>query len=181
MPSVSATTQGAPVEAPISPPKPISVEESAQAERVGESALIPAETPTPWKEVTPASASQTRSASPTIPPVISTNDPFIAFSQAIKDGSSLVVTPSSIPNSATHGPDADFSSNEGSEKALKDSEDEPIIRMRVYDSNEEGEPETEAMGMSLVLKRSSFYFLSIISWYQLLTILCINFLSHTHS
>ena len=46
-------------------------------------------------------ASQTGSTSPTTSFVISTSDPFVALSQAMKDGSSLVVTPSSIPSSAT--------------------------------------------------------------------------------
>ena len=46
-------------------------------------------------------ASHTRSASPTTPLVISASDPFVTLSQAMKDGSLLVVTPSSIPSSAT--------------------------------------------------------------------------------
>ena len=62
---------------PIPPPKPVPTEESTQAERVGESVPISAEIPTPQKEVTPTDAS-----------------PFVVLSQAIKDGSSLVVTPS---------------------------------------------------------------------------------------
>ena len=56
---------------------------------------------TPRKEVTPTSASQTGSVSLATPPVISASDSFVALSQAVKDGSSLVVTPSSIPSSAT--------------------------------------------------------------------------------
>ena len=46
MASVSIAAQGAPTEAPIPPPKPVLVEESAYAKRVGESAPIPADTPT---------------------------------------------------------------------------------------------------------------------------------------
>ena len=38
----------------------------------------------------------------------------------LKDGSSLVLTPSSFPSSATQGPDADLSSNKGSEEVLED-------------------------------------------------------------
>ena len=49
----------------------------------------------------------------------------MVLSQVMKDGSSLVVTPSSIPSSATCGFDADLSSDEGSEEVLKDSEDGP--------------------------------------------------------
>ncbi|XP_065628427.1 uncharacterized protein LOC111985721 isoform X2 [Quercus suber] len=63
--------------------------------------------------------------------------------RAVKDDSSLVVTPSSIPSFATHGPDADLSSDKG----FEDSDDEPTIKKKVSDSNEEesGEHETKAM------------------------------------
>ena len=54
----------------------------------------------------------------------------------MKDGSSLVVTHSSIPNSATSGPDVDLSS-EGSEDILEDPEDEPVSKKRISDSEEE--------------------------------------------
>ena len=47
--------------------------------------------------------SQTESTSPTTPFVISASDPFVALSQAVKDGSSLFVTPSSILSSAGPG------------------------------------------------------------------------------
>ena len=50
----------------------------------------------------------------------------------MKDGSSLVVTPSSIPSSATRGLDADLFSDEGSEEVLEDSEDEPVMKTRVF-------------------------------------------------
>ena len=68
----------------------------------------------PHKEVIPLTASQTEIASPTTPLIILTGDPFTALSQAVKDGYSLVVTPLSIPSSATCRLDADLSSNEGS-------------------------------------------------------------------
>ena len=42
--------------------------------------------------------------------MISTSDPFADISQAAKGSASLVVTPSSIPGSATRGPDLDLSS-----------------------------------------------------------------------
>ena len=123
----STAAQGAPVEALIPPPKPVPTEESIQAERVGESIPIPAKIPTPQKEVTPTDGSQTGNASPATPPIISSSDPIVALSQAKKDGSFLVVTPFSIPNSATQGPNADLSSDKGSEEVLEDSEDELVI------------------------------------------------------
>ena len=54
----------------------------------------------------------------------------------MKDGSSLVVTPSSIPSSAIRGPDVDLSSEE-SEDILEDLEDEPVLKKRISDSDEE--------------------------------------------
>ena len=57
----------------------------------------------------------------------------------MKDGSSLVVTPSSIPSFATRGIDADLSSGEGSEEVLEDSEDEPFMKTRVSDSDEDND------------------------------------------
>ena len=65
----------------------------------------------------------------------------------MKDGSSLVITPSAIPISTTCGLDADFSS-EGSEEVLEDSDDEPTMKKRIFDSDEEegDEHEAETMG-----------------------------------
>ena len=71
-----------------------------------------------------------------MPLVISTSDPFSTLSQAVKDGSSLVVTPSSIPSSAIRGPDTNLSS-EGSNDILEDPDDAPILKKRISDSNEE--------------------------------------------
>ena len=98
--STPTAAQGVPAEAPIPSHKLGPIEESAQTERVGESASIPAKIPTPQKGVTSVGASQIRSASLATPLVISASDPFVALSQAVKDGSSLVVTPSSIPSFA---------------------------------------------------------------------------------
>ena len=70
-------------EIPICPPKLVLVEESTQTERVCEFVPILAEIPTLQKEVTPTSASQTGSASPAAPLVISTSDLFVALSQAV--------------------------------------------------------------------------------------------------
>ena len=77
-----------------------------------------------------------------------------------------MATPSSIPSSAIRGPDADFSFDEGSEEVLKDSEDEPIMKKRVSNSDKDdgGERKTEAMGMCLLplsdLLSSFFFFFS---------------------
>ena len=69
----------------------------------------------------------------------------------MKNGSSPVVMPSSTPNSATHGPDADLSSDEESEEILEDSEDEPITKKRVsdFDEGDDSNHETKAMGIFL--------------------------------
>ena len=72
MASTSATTQGAPAEAPIPSSRPSPVEESGQTEsgqtnRVGESVPIPAEIPNPRKGITLIGASQIGSAFPTTP------------------------------------------------------------------------------------------------------------------
>lgn len=89
------------------------VDKGAHTERVSELAHIPAKTSTPQKGVTPPIALQPEFESPVVSLVISTSDPFTALSQAGKDGFSLVVTPTSILNSATRGLDVDLSS-EGS-------------------------------------------------------------------
>ena len=68
----------------------------------------------------------------------------------MKDSSSLVVTPSSIPSSATCGPDVDLSS-EGSEDVLEDPDNEPILKKRISNSNDEENvpPKVKFMGMCL--------------------------------
>lgn len=70
----------------------------------------------------------------------------------MKDGSFMVVTPSSIPSSTTRGIDAYLSSDEGSKKVLEDFKDEPVIKTRVSDSDKDsdsGEQKVEAIGMCL--------------------------------
>ena len=79
MASTSTAAKGAPDKAPIPPTKLVPIKESTQAERVGKSIPIPAEIPTPRKEVTPTNASQTGSGSPATPAMISTIDPFVAL------------------------------------------------------------------------------------------------------
>ena len=123
-------TQGAPPKAPIPPSQPIFADKGTQDERVvtGESVRIHVEIPTPQKGFTLTMASQTESISLATPPIIPANDPVITLSQIVKDGSSLVVTPSSIPSFATREPDADLSLDEGSKKVFKDSKDEPVMK-----------------------------------------------------
>ena len=89
MASASTAAQGGPTEAPIPPHKPVPTKGSTQAT-----------IPTPQKEVTPTYASRTGSASLATPSIISASDPFVALSQAVKDGFSLVVT-HSLPSSDT--------------------------------------------------------------------------------
>lgn len=135
-PATPAATQGVLVEAPIPSIGPVPIGEGTHAEWVSEAIPIPAKTLTPQEGVIPPFAAQTKVASPTGPLVISTSDPFAALSQVVKDGSSLVVTPSSIPSSTTCGPNADLSS-EGSEDVLEDPDDEPSKKKRVSDSNKD--------------------------------------------
>uniref|UniRef100_A0A7N2ME85 USP domain-containing protein n=1 Tax=Quercus lobata TaxID=97700 RepID=A0A7N2ME85_QUELO len=145
-PPPSAATHGVPAEAPTSPTGSVPIEEGTHTGKVGEATVIPAETPLSKKKITPPAAVQTDATPPVTPLVISTSDPFAALSHAVKDGSSLVVTPSSIPSFATCGPDADLSF-EGSEDILEDPEDEPVLKKRISDSDEEegAAPETEFM------------------------------------
>ena len=77
----------------------------------------------------------------------------------MKDGSSLVVTPSFIPNFATRGPNAILSSK-GSEEVLEDYDDESTMKKRISYSNKEegGDHEAETMGMYLPCLLSFFFF-----------------------
>ena len=83
MASAFVAEQGAPIEIPICPPKPILVEESTQTERVCEFVPIPIEIPSPHKEVTPIGASQIGSAFPATLLIISASDLFVALSQVV--------------------------------------------------------------------------------------------------
>ena len=116
---------------------------------VRSSLLLPR--PSVQRGATPPAATQIKTT-PITPLVISTGDPFAALSQAVNDSSSLVVTPSSIPISATRGPDADLSSEE-SEDILEDPDDEPVLRRRIFESKEE-----EFMGMCFPPPHPSFFF-----------------------
>ena len=101
---------------------------------------------------TPPATVQTEATSLVTPFIISTSDPFAVLSQAVNDGSSLVVTPFSIPSSAKRGPDVDLSSK-GSEDVLEDPDDEPVLKKRISDSDEEENvpPKAEFMGMPFSL------------------------------
>ena len=77
----------------------------------------------------------------------------------MNDSSSLVVTPSSIPSFATHGPDADLSSK-GSDNVLEDPNDEPTKKKRISDSDEDESVDFEIEFMSVPL--SPFFFLSFV-------------------
>ena len=170
----SAAPQGVSTEAPIPFTESVPME-GTHTEGVSEDTLISTETPIPQEGAIPPAA-QTEVASPSTPLVISTSDPFAALSQAAKDGSSLVVTPSSIPSSATRGPDADLSS-EGSEDILKDPDDEPIIKNMISksDKEESADSEIEFMGMCLFLPFLLSFFpiflLSLLYIYTCVTLL----------
>ena len=157
----SAAAHGVPAEAPIPPSKPIPRGKGTHTERVSETTPILARTPISPKGVIPAAAS-TKATSLILPLVISTSDPFTALSQAVKDGSSLVVTPSSIPSSATRGPDASLSSEEF-EDILEDPEDEPILKKRISDSDEEENAplKTEFMGICFFVSFLPFIYIYI--------------------
>ena len=77
--ALSAAAHGVPAKAPTPPFELIPREEGTHTERVSEITFIPAKTPTPPEEVVPTDA-QTEVASPILPLVISTSDPFATLS-----------------------------------------------------------------------------------------------------
>ena len=158
-PSSSTTAPRVPAVATTLPTEPVSIDEGTHTGEVNEATLVPAKTLTPREVATPPTIVQTEAASPVTLPIISINDPFAVLSQAVKDGSSLVVTPSSIPSSTTHGPDVDLSFK-GSKDILEDPDDEPVSKKRISDSDEEENvlPEAEFMGMCLCSFLFFFFF-----------------------
>ena len=132
------------------------IDEGTHTRKVSKATHILAETLTP-REV--ATTIQTEAASPVTPLVISTSDPFAVLSQAVKDSSSIVVTPSSIPSSATRGPDVDLSS-EGSEDVLEDPDNEPVSKKRISNSDKEENVPLEAEFMGMCLSPFLFFFFS---------------------
>ena len=149
-PTSSAAAPGVPTEATTLPTEPVPINEGTYTGKVSEAIPVPTETLTPHEVATPPATIQTEAASLVTPLIIFTSDPFAILSQAVKDSSSLVITPSSIPSSATCGPNVDLSS-EGSKDVLGDPDDDPILKKRIFDfDNEESVPlEAEVMGMCL--------------------------------
>ena len=139
-PATSAAMHGVPIETSTSPTESVPIDEDTHTREVSEVTVPPAEIPSIQRGATPSAATQIKTT-PITPLVISTNDPFAALSQAVKNGSFLVVTPSSIPISATHGLDASLSSEEF-EDILKDPDDKPVLGRRISEPKEE-----EFMGM----------------------------------
>ena len=90
--------------------------------------------------------------------MISSSDPFADISQATKGSASLVVTPSSIPGSATRGPDLDLSS-EGSADIFEDPDDVPVLKRTISDFDEKGSASSgpDLMGMYLPSSSSSLF------------------------
>ena len=117
-PIPSAAAHKAPTKTSTPSAKPVPREEGTHTERVGETTVLPVETPAPSERAISPTAVQTKTAPSVLPLVIATSDPFAAISQASKGGASLVVTPSSLPGSVTRGPDTDLSS-EGSMTFLR--------------------------------------------------------------
>ena len=145
-PTIPAAAQGVPTKAPIPSTGPVPIGEGTHTERVNEAIPIPARTLTPQEGVIPPAVAQIEVASPTVPLAISTSDPFATLSQAVKDGSSLVVTPSSIPSYTTRGPNA-----EGSEDVLEDPYDEPTKKKKVSSSDEDESVDSETEFMVVPL------------------------------
>ena len=119
----------APTKTPTPSAEPVP-REGTHVEGVGETTPLPAARFTPSEGAIPPTVVQTKATSPVLSLVISTSDPFADISQAAKGNASLVVTPSSIPGSATRGPDLDLSS-EGSADIFEDPDDAPVDRKSV--------------------------------------------------
>ena len=150
------TAHKAPAKTPTPSAEPVPRKDT-HVEGVGETTALPAERLTPSEGAIPPAVVQTKTTSPVLPLMISTSDPFADISQAAKGSASLVVTPSSIPCSATRGPDPDLSS-EGSDDIFEDPDHAPVLKKTIYDSDEEGSAslEPDFMGMYLPFPLSSF-------------------------
>ena len=141
----------APAKTPTPSVEPIP-REGTHVEGVGETTPLPAERFAPLEGATPSAVVQTKITPSILPLVISSSDPLADISQAAKGSASLVVTPSSIPGSATRGPDLDLSS-EGS------ADDVPVLKRTVSDFDEEGSASSgpDLMGMYLPSSSSSLF------------------------
>ena len=148
----------APTKAPTPSAEPVP-RKGTYVEGVGETTPLPAERFTPSEGAIPSAIVQTKITSPILPLVILSSDPFADISQAVKGSASLVVTPSSIPSSATRGPDLDLSSK-GSADIFEDLDDVPMLKRMISDSDEEGSASSEPdlMGMYLPSPLSFFFF-----------------------
>ena len=73
---------------------------------------------------------------------------------------SLVVTPSSIPGSATRGPDLDLSL-EGSADIFEDPDDVPVLKRTISDFDEEGSASSEPDFMGMYIPSLFFFFFSV--------------------
>ena len=135
-PAPSTAAHKTPAKTPTPSAEPVP-REGTHVEGVGETTPLLAERPTPPEGAIPPTTVQPKITPSVLLLVISTSDPFAAISQAAKGGASLVVTPSSIPGSATGGPDTDLSL-EGSDDILEDPDDAPVLKKRIFDSDEEG-------------------------------------------
>ena len=164
--ATSATTHGVPVETSTSPTEPILIDEDTHTGEVSEVTAPPAEIPSVQRGATPPAATQIKTTSVT-PLIISIDDPFAALFQAVKDGSSLVVMPSSIPISATYGLDTALSFEE-SKDILEDPDDEPVLGRRISESEEE-----EFMGMCYLSSLLFFFFFPFFFAKFTLTLFCL--------
>ena len=153
----------APAKTPTPSAEPVP-REGTHVEGVGETTPLPAERPTPSEGAIPPAAVQAKTTSPVLSLVISTSDPFADISQAAKGSASLVVTPSSIPSSATRGPDPDLSLK-GSDDILEDPDDAPVLKKRIFDSNEEGSASPELDFMGMYPPSPSFFFLVVFAFH----------------
>ena len=150
-PATSVATHGVPAETSTSPTEPVPIDEGTHTGEANEVTAPLAETSSVQRGATLPTATQIKTT-PVTPLIISTGDPFVALSQVVKDGSSLVVTHSSIPISATCGPDAALSFEE-SKDVLEDLDDEPVLGMRIFESEEK-----EFMGMCYLSSLFLFFF-----------------------
>ena len=151
------TAHKAPAKTPTPSVEPVP-RDGTHVEGVGETTPLPAKRFAPSEGATPSAVIQTKITPPILPLVISSSDPFTDISQAAKGSASLVVTPSSIPGSATRGPDLDLSS-EGSADIFEDPDDVPVLKRTISDSDEEGSASSEPdlMGMYLPSFSSPFF------------------------
>ena len=137
----------APTKTPTPSAEPVP-REGTPVEGVGETTPLPVEKFTPSEGVIPPAVVQTKTTSPVLSLVISTSDLFADISQAAKGSGLLVVTPSSIPGSATRGPDLDLSS-EGSADIFEDPDDAPVLKRTIFGSDEEGSASSDPVFMGI--------------------------------